>query len=461
LTVTKGVERSLRWGALLAAAAACDVGYRVDQDEFCRRRPGAPECAGAPRPGGAAGSEGGAGPGGDSPGGAGGAGGAGGGAAGAGGVGCTPPKAACGGTCVDVASNADHCGACDYACEAGLACSQGACAPKPVVTGVVAPFAFALDAQSVYFVTPVRGPGEALPPAVRKAPRDGGAAAPVFGTLANARARALALVGATLYFGDLDNNGQVLKGAVTGGGINPHVDAAQPAVQQLFAAGGALYWSVLDPNAHLRRAPAQAGAAAVAADELAFQTGRVEALAAGGAGAAATLYWVNRDNSPADNKSGLWRKAGAAAPERLTAQADLGALALGPTGPFVASTEGIGRYDSAAPGGLAQVLGAPAAGGLARGLAVEGERLYWLTAEGGSLALHRAALDGSGARVLGRVAAKGAAYWQRPMGPAQLTVDGGFVYFSDPGTLTGDTRAAPNLQGVTGAADGAIYRLAE
>jgi hypothetical protein len=100
-------------------------------------------------------------------------------------------------------------------------------------------------------------------------------------------------------------------------------------------------------------------------------------------------------------------------------------------------------------------------GGAIQGLAVAGETLYWLTFNAGQLEVHRAGLDGGNARVLGRVVVKSVAYWSQPIGPTQLVVDGGFVYFSDPGTLTGDTPAVPNLQGVTGTADGAIYRLPE
>jgi hypothetical protein len=52
------------------------------------------------------------------------------------------------------------------------------------------------------------------------------------------------------------------------------------------------------------------------------------------------------------------------------------------------------------------------------------------------------------------------AYWAAPIGPTQLVVDGGHVYFSDVGSVTGDLQD-DNLSGVTGLADGAIYRLPE
>src|SRR5262245_32342727 len=47
--------------------------------------------------------------------------------------GCGEPKcgvreAACGGSCVDLQLDPDHCGSCDRACESGDYCSVGACA---------------------------------------------------------------------------------------------------------------------------------------------------------------------------------------------------------------------------------------------------------------------------------------------------------------------------------------------
>ena len=40
------------------------------------------------------------------------------------------PTACCGGGCVDLSTNEDHCGACDHACLAGRVCSGGQCAPS-------------------------------------------------------------------------------------------------------------------------------------------------------------------------------------------------------------------------------------------------------------------------------------------------------------------------------------------
>ncbi len=86
---------------------------------------------------------------------------------------------------------------------------------------------------------------------------------------------------------------------------------------------------------------------------------------------------------------------------------------------------------------------------------------YRLASNAGQLEVHRSGLDGTAARVLGRVEAKSAAYGGAPIGSSQLVVDDGFVYFSDPGKVGTISPSNETLEGVTGAADGAIYRRPE
>jgi hypothetical protein len=417
--------------------------------------------AGVNGAGGGAGSAGSAGAGGDGNGsGGGGAGGesgfGGAGSGGNGGLNCKAPAVECAGACVDVASDAAHCGECDYACGAGSACTQGVCAPQTVVAGVVAPFAFALDATSLYFGSAVTD-GIGVPqPAVRKVPREGGPPSSVFGTTLF-RSRTLALAGDTLFFGDLDNGGVLRKGPIVDGDPNTHV-ANQAALLHLVAADGRLWWASFDGNSNLHRA---ASSDSTPVEVLAFQTGRVDSLAVEGTGNGAVVYWVNRDTSPGA-KSGLWRRAEGVAEVQLVPGGQMRQLALGADGVYVVDMlTGIGKVaKNVAQAALNPIISPADVGGTAQGLALANGQLYWLAVSAeGQLELHRSDLDGTGRRVLGRIAAKQPSYWDAPIGASQITVDGGFVYFADPGTITGDTQGAANLQGVKGAADGAIYRL--
>jgi hypothetical protein len=53
--------------------------------------------------------------------------------------GCTFGLTKCGGTCVDTESNAAHCGACDRACDAGITCGGGECQLEPCMPGSTDP----------------------------------------------------------------------------------------------------------------------------------------------------------------------------------------------------------------------------------------------------------------------------------------------------------------------------------
>jgi Stigma-specific protein, Stig1 len=379
--------------------------------------------------------------------------------AGAGALNCTTPLLACAGNCVNVATDSAHCGECDYACGAGLACTQGACAPQTVVSGVIAPIAFGLDATSLYFGSALTDAAGAVPLAVRKVPREGG------GTITDVtpgvfcRLRTLVVMNdGKRVIGNIDSCTLPQGNPAVGSNAIAHFTDAG-FLQQLVVIDG-WYWSAsFDGSTSLLR---RVTPPATTFETFTSQTGRVDSLAVEGTGNGAVVYWVNRDAS-AGAKSGLWRRAEGGPDVPLVPGGQMRQLILGADGIYVADVQsGIGKTaKDVAQTALTPIVSPNEAGGAVQGLALANGKLYWLTrSAGGQLELHRRDLDGTGSRVLGRVSAKQPVYWNEPIGASQLTVNGGFVYFADPGTVTGDTSASnPGLSGVTGAADGTIFRL--
>lgn len=453
-------------GAVLVAAAAgaCTGGYVEDPAGYCVDEPSDSRCRGGAGVGGAGGSSG---QGGSTMQGGGGNGGmpsmGSSGAGGAGGLRCEAPAVECKGVCVDVkASDAQNCGECGYACGTGSSCSAGVCSAVAVVAGALSPYAFAVDDDNVYFVSPVKDTNGDLP-FVSKAPRGGGGPIEsVFAGNPTFRSRSLSLADGVLYFGVLDNSGKIFKGPVDGTGFGQHVTGDQPTVQCLSAADGRLWWSAFNGgNSFVRRAP-QAGDG-VAAQELTFQAGRVDALVVDGVGATAVAYWVNRDENPTQ-KGGLWRKGEASTEVRLVASEQMIQLAAGAEAMFIADAgQGILRTGKVfEPGAEPQnVVPSAMIGGTLQGLALVGDKLYWLALSGSNLELHRSGLDGSGARVLGGVAVKSPAYWASPFGASAIVVRDGSVYFADPGSVVGLDPGDINYIGASASPDGAIYRLPE
>ncbi len=390
------------------------------------------------------------------------------GAAGAGGAACAAPSARCGGACVDVQTDAANCGTCGYACGVGSSCAAGECAPVAVATGVVAPYALAADEAHVYWATAAADANGAPLPVAFRAARAGGAPEPLFDGRTG-RARALGRRGTTLYLGLLDATGPLLKGDVGGGVAATHV-AGQAGLQHLAVAGEEVVWSTFDGAAsRVRRARAAGAVAPGEVVELASspQPGRAAWVAAEGAVGGATAFWVTGGNAPGAAR-GLWRRGpGEGAPAQLlTSASTLAQVALGGEGgAYVATgTEGVWRAEGAGGALQGPTVTVPPSlvPGSLVGLAATATHLYWLAFGRGELVVYRGGLDGSDARVLGRVAAVSAGTYQaRSLGPAYVVVEGDSVYFSDPGTLAGEAGATndPRLEGVRGAADGAIYRL--
>ncbi|MCU0687869.1 MAG: hypothetical protein MUF34_37435 [Polyangiaceae bacterium] len=450
-----------------AGAPACSEDLRVDLGAFCLERPDDVDCPRKGAAGALAGSAGrsdvaGMGGAGASTGGAG----AGGAGTGGSALSCTLPEVACNGACAFVPGDPRNCGECGYVCEGGAACTGGACAAAEVVSNVVAPYALALDTTSLYFSTPVKldAGSSTLPSAVRKVPRAGGSAPTAVFPATFLRSRTLVLRENTLFFADLDGGGHVVQGLTDGRALpQNHVNEAQPGVLHLVAADGQIWWSSFAGTSHVRRAPAAPTPAPAPTNVTPAtpQAGQAISLAVEGAGQQAVAYWVNRGAGTAQQDTGLWRRQiSALGPERLAIGGAPLDLALVTDGIYVADANaGIRKAQKTGTNQtLTPVISPANLGGALQGFAVASGKLYWLSFENGQLALHRSALDGSAQRVLGRALVKSSSYWANPIGPSRLLVDGGFVYFSDPGTVTGDTQNG-SLEGVIGKDDGVIYRL--
>ncbi|HEU4534085.1 MAG TPA: hypothetical protein VFS00_08205, partial [Polyangiaceae bacterium] len=387
------------------------------------------------------------------------------GGAGAGGsaLSCTLPEVACGGACTFVASDPRHCGACDFACEPGAACTQGGCEARAIASNVVAPYALALDATNLYFSAPVAVEAGTPAPAVLRVPRAGGGVpAPVFAAVAR-RSRTLYLRENTLFFADLDAGGEILQGPIDGGAAPQRHVGGQPGVLHLVAADGQIWWSSFDGTSRVRRAAAAPSPAPAPAEVTPAtpQSGQVLSLAVGGSGQQAVAYWVNRGGGTAQQDTGLWRRqVSALGPERLVIGGAPLDLALADDGIYVADANaGVRKAQKTGTNQtLVPVIRPADVGGALQGIALAAGKLYWLTYENGQIVVRRSAPDGSALRVLGRASVKRAAYWAKPFGPSRLLVDGGFVYFSDPGTVTGETQTG-DLADAVGRADGTIYRL--
>jgi sugar lactone lactonase YvrE len=80
---------------------------------------------------------------------------------------CPSGQLSCGGQCVDVVSNSDHCGACNHSCLGG-ACELSTCQPVVLASGQGGPRGVAVDDKSVYWANQYDG-------TVVWAPKDGGA----------------------------------------------------------------------------------------------------------------------------------------------------------------------------------------------------------------------------------------------------------------------------------------------
>jgi hypothetical protein len=462
----------MRWrvlvGGALLAAAACDEGFYVDPDEYCRRRPTDAACVGAAGAAGASGTSGigggGAGSGGAA--GVGGTGGAaglgGGGTGGAGGTGgliCRTPEVDCGGTCVDVtARDATNCGACGRSCLGTATCAAGACVPEALTDtsegkGEVAPYALAQDETSLYWVSPAIK-GDVAFSRMRRVLKTGagGLATNAFSSTI-VRARSLGFDGTKLYWGDLganpsDTNQKLVAGTPSTGDCCTTVEPDQLGIEHVTVDRGKVYWSLLGASAV--RGKSADGTGNVAPEVFGQSNPRWVVV---DADAAAVPYWVA-------NAAGGQREV-----RRLVTAAPTTAEAVA-SGPDVIAVELTTERFYWADRSAGTVQSRPKASptetprdefsgqGAVEGFRLDGGTLYVLTAQGRQLKAWRKAEGDAVPLLLGEVEAKNAAYAGNPFGAAYVLVDAQYLYFADVGTV--DT--SPDVDVSQG--DGVVYRVA-
>lgn len=437
------MARSGAWGRLVAsfacffALAACggDGSDPVSPDPGA----GGSTLAGAGGSGGRSGSGGSGGEAGLGGGGSGGRGGSG----GAGGLACDDDQAACGGACVDLRTDPLNCGECGRSCL-GAACLAGFCRPEALtVGGEVAPYALAVDATHIYWVSPaIKG---LAAPRMRRAPKasPGGPGEDAFPST-DVRARSLAFAGGKLYWGELAGTGAVLSGTPGAAAADAAFAAAQPRVQHVAVAGGKLFWAsgATNSGTHdgaVRSKPLAGGAVT---NEVSGQPGP-EWVASDGADG---LFWVDFGLGEVRRRAG----AGFA-----TVSVNIA--------PHVVQAAGGRVYWNDTPGAV--VRSAPAGGGEARdefarpesqeSFLVEGDTLYALTLSGSALKTWRKSSRDAEPFLLGVAPVNGTAGQGNPFGGAYLIADEQYLYFADPGSVD-ISEPTP-----VSAGDGAVYRVAK
>jgi hypothetical protein len=205
---------------------------------------------------------------------------------------CSAGFESCGNECVDVSSDADHCGECDRSCfpAQGGTCSASSCAPTPIATGETSPRDVFLSDTHVFWTT-----GGNL---VRRVPKAGGATTTVFtgeagiggglsdGLIANGQ----------LYF----SNGTTENGGISYRVMRANLDGTSPSafspvysnlddlsIDSVAASSGFVFHAVLSFRANTTqffRAPAlgQGQNGAGTQTDLGTITGRVGSMTASG-----------------------------------------------------------------------------------------------------------------------------------------------------------------------------------
>ena len=217
--------------------------------------------------------------------------------------GCASGLTSCGQSCVDLKSNALHCGRCGRSCL-GQPCSDAACAPVVVSSDFTATGRIALDAANVYWTNgdgavrraPIAGgPSVTLATAqsgptgiavdatnayvankgsgtIVKIPLAGGA--PVTLASSQPNPHALAIDGANVYWTNLSSgagNGTIMRCAIAGcGGAPTTLATGLQYAYGLAVDATYAYWTTLNAGGQVHRAPVAGGLDAVFASSLVY-----------------------------------------------------------------------------------------------------------------------------------------------------------------------------------------------
>lgn len=180
---------------------------------------------------------------------------------------CASGVTECGGSCVDLSTNAEHCGSCDHSCGGGP-CTSGACEPFVLVSSEQYAHDLVVSGDFLYYgsLRPTREN-------IKRVPKNGGAGQTLVESPTTGNANtfgSLAVSGNQVYWVAHSNPGTtisqstIVRANLDGSSATPFFAPNPPAsfVGPIFASGGFLYWSAKTGTVtSLLRAPLATAAA--------------------------------------------------------------------------------------------------------------------------------------------------------------------------------------------------------
>ena len=228
------------------------------------------------------------------------------------GGGCAAPSVVCGASCVDLESDAAHCGACDHDCQGG-SCEGGICQAVAIGEGLKSPQMIAVGGGFVFAVAANQ---------VLRVPTSGGPTEIVATEPAGSLVAAVAADAERVYWVYGGSPPELRYAPVMGGEVVTIDTTTAPPFASSMGANLALgasgiYWSYDAGIGHAALDGSDAGVF------LAFPSGTARTLALDDA----FVYWTGENAGP-----GLWRvPVGGGAPVQITAD-DVGAVGLAVAG---------------------------------------------------------------------------------------------------------------------------------